>query len=154
MQSFELAISVALFSVFSFVGAQAPGPSNTNPDCDVGGRIDIGATYYYAAADAADVGVYLSSTGMCDEGSYAEVQLLTSSGNIVPCGYLSLDANEHLISCQDQPRGAAVAGNYEFQVLIQPGAYAYADFSITHSQETETAATPTQTVTITPSKYS
>ena len=148
-------VVVLLSSYLAAVQAQAPGPANTNPNCQIASDAGEGQTYYYAPSDTDDVGAYFESEGPCDAGSYAQIQLVTPSSGTIQCGYIPLDGSTNLVYCAGFPRGSVPAGSYEFQILADPGyQYFYNDFTITHTQETDTAATPTQTVTVTPSKYS
>lgn len=130
---------VCLFSILALVHAQAPGPANNNPNCQINSQGISGDSYYYSSGDTDDVGIFVYSSN-CDPGSYAPVQLQTPTGSFIDCGYLALDCQEYLVSCPNFPRGSAGTGYYEFQYIVQTCCYLYYDFGISHTQVTETAA--------------
>lgn len=145
-------LALAIVGCVAVIQAQAPGPRNQNLGCSIQGYFTADETYYYSPADTDDFGIYAQSAGTCDPGSFARVELVNYNFDFIECGYLPLDGSLQLISCPDYPRGPSLVGRYRFRFYALPAQYAAVPFTIVHSQTTETAPAPTQTITVTPSK--
>ena len=149
---FSLPVLFALLANWPDVLAQTPpGPHNTNPACDLESDVGPGATYYYDPNDQQNLGAFYRSTGTCDDGSFAQVELAGPSGTI-QCGYANLDNAIHIVDCGIF-RGLLAAGTYQIRFYTRGPEVGFAmqQFSITHTQATEEAPTPSTTITTTPS---
>lgn len=157
--NFATAFALVFNLLFIKAQAQAPGPLNTNNKCEISDQLaqndEEGATFYYAATDLDDVGIYVKSLGTCDAGSYARVSITTPEGTDA-CGYVALDGNNNLVSCPNLPRGT-VDSNYQFEIDYNFDPVVeflfYGTFAVTHVQQTNFAPTPTSTVTTTNSMH-
>jgi len=132
-------------------------PENTQTGCGIYSDIpypDPGPPVYYSSADTDDIGFQFSSVG-CTPGSYGHVTLTAPDQTVYDCGYIPLNTNTYqLADCTNFPRGTAPEGSYVAHLSVGSAFYPLDySFSLTHTQVTSTAATPTSTITTTPSKY-
>lgn len=127
------------------------GTANTNGNCQIVAGYPVpDSTVYYAPDDNDNIQFYAQAGTNCDSAALADVTFNTGSypgSLVVDCGCLPLDGNPHTLDC-GIPRIDQPDGTYNFQVYLGPE-LAYDIFTITHSQVTSTAATPTITATAT-----
>jgi hypothetical protein len=141
----HLLLSTAL--VVTVVTAQCV--TNTNPNCYIGALPQDTYTVYYDPNDNGDIELFAQGLGTCDAGSSALVIFQDSAYNaIATCGCLPLDGSTYVLDCPGVNKGTIAHGAYQFEVDLGPN-YALDRFTITHTQQTATAATPTTYVTST-----
>lgn len=145
--SSKLASISVLATLLAGVTGQGCGTQNSASDCEIYALPVQYSTVYFAPDDCLDISFYDAYSNGCTSGSSAEISLysgtIASGGNfITDCGCLPLDGNTYNINCNGTARNSLPDGSFYFQV----GGIAFDPFTVTHSQQTDTAPTPTSTV--------